>query len=120
MADTTQLPLIQGPTGDARTPARSGPDTILPDTRWSERLSYLRTAVLLHPMTTRGFWDHLPIEEQRIPLPTMEPMRDRRERYVERKLLSWLDLSELTVFLCIFYLAIGITRIGIILMDWSG
>ncbi len=69
-------------------------------------------------MTSPGFWNELPIDEERIPLPPMKPTYGRKEQRMEYSVLSWLNLYELTLFLCLTYSAIACTRLGIFLMNW--
>lgn len=70
-------------------------------------------------MNSPGFWNNIPLEEERIPLPPMKPTYGRKEQHMEFNTLSWINLSELTLFLCLTYSAIACTRLGIMLMDWA-
>ncbi len=68
------------------------------------------------PMSSPGFWNNLPVEEERIPLPPMKPHYGRKE--VEMNTLGWLNLSELGLFLGITYAVIGGTHLAIMFMHW--
>ncbi len=68
-------------------------------------------------MHAHGFWNDLPLEEERIPLPPMKPHYGRKE--VEFNTVGWLNLSELGLFLGITYSVIGGTHLAIMLMHWT-
>lgn len=69
------------------------------------------------PMSTTGFWNDLPSEEERIPLPPMKPHYGHKE--VDFNTAGWLNLSELGLFLGITYSVIGGTHLAIMLMHWT-
>lgn len=68
-------------------------------------------------MTSHGFWNDLPTEEERIPLPPMKPHYGRKK--IEFNTVGWLNLSELGLFLGITYSVIGGTHLAIMLMHWT-
>jgi hypothetical protein len=68
-------------------------------------------------MTSPGFWNDLPMEEERIPRPPMKPHYGRKEQVFNT--LSWIDLGELALFLGILYTTIGCTHIMIMFLNWS-
>lgn len=68
-------------------------------------------------MATTGFWNDLPTEEERIPLPPMKPTYGRRE--LEYQSMGWLNLSELGLFLGIIYGVIGGTHLAIMFLHWK-
>jgi hypothetical protein len=70
------------------------------------------------PMNPVGFWNNLPAEEERIPLPPMEPHYGHKERVFET--VGWVDIREMTVFLGILYTSIGCTHLAIIFLNWVG
>ncbi len=71
----------------------------------------------LRPMRSSGFWNNIPLEEERIHLPPMKPHYGKRE--VRYSAFGWIDLGELAIFLGIMYTTIGCTHLAIMLMDWT-
>lgn len=72
---------------------------------------------LHRPMRARGFWNDLPLEEERIPLPPMKPHYGHKE--ADFNTVGWLNLSELGLFLGITYAVIGGTHLAIMMMHWT-
>lgn len=72
---------------------------------------------LSRPMSATGFWNNLPLEEERIHLPPMKPHYGRNE--VHFSTFGWIDIGELAIFLGILYTTIGCTHLAIMLMDWT-
>lgn len=69
-------------------------------------------------MNATGFWNDLPLEEERIHLPPMKPHYGRKGD-VHYSSFGWIDLGELAIFLGIMYTTIGCTHLAIMLMDWT-
>lgn len=67
-------------------------------------------------MSAPGFWNNMPVDEERIPLPPMKPNYGRKEN--EFNNLCWLNLSELGLFLGITYAVIAGTHLAIMFMHW--
>ncbi len=68
-------------------------------------------------MPSTGFWNDLPMEEERILLPPMKPTYGRKE--LEYQSMGWLNLSELGLFLGIIYGVLGGTHLAIMFLHWK-
>jgi hypothetical protein len=76
----------------------------------------VRSGVHLFSMSPSGFWNDLPVEEERVPRAPVKPNYGRRE--LMHKPLAWVDMGELTIFLGIVYASIGCARVAILFLDW--
>jgi hypothetical protein len=65
-----------------------------------------------------GFWNSLPIEEERIPLPPMPPHYAKKGSSLELRPLAWINVRELTLFLGLTHSAAACARLAIALLDW--
>ncbi len=65
-----------------------------------------------------GFWNSLPVEEERGPLPLMEPHYRNKGPAPDLRPLAWINVRELTIFLSITYSAAAFARVALIFIHW--